>query len=145
VAHRAGSRRRGARNLAFEAKTGKKLWAFKAGGPILHTAGVEGGRVFLGCLDGCVYALDARTGEVAWKSDTLYGAAFKDYWPVVYKDYALVRPAKVSSVRPWKPIEWLHGSLPEAELEKQKALLDAFEKDPAEKNLGYLTKAQPGI
>ena len=50
---------------AFEAKTGKKAWGFKAGGPILHTAGVEGGRVFFGCLDGCVYALDARTGEVA--------------------------------------------------------------------------------
>ncbi len=207
---------------ALEARTGKKLWAFKAGGPILHTAGVEGGRVFFGCLDGCVYALDAakgelawkfesgqrtgfstaillaqgsvfianrrgvyyalsqkdgkvvwqrdlgvpilmssacddgklfvgamdmrvyaldaKTGEVVWKSDTLYGAAFKDYWPVVYKDYVLIRPAKVSGVKLWKPLEWLHGPLPEAELEKQKALLDAFEKDPAEKNLFVLDR-----
>jgi len=207
---------------AFEAKTGKKLWTFKAGGPILHTAGAEGGKVFFGCLDGCVYALDAakgelawkfesglrtgfstavllaegnvfianrsgvyyalsqkdgkvvwqrdlgvpilmssayddgklfvgamdmrvyavdaKTGEVAWKSDTLYGAAFKDYWPVVYRDYVLVRPAKVSGVRLWKPIEWLRGPLPEAELEKQKALLEAFEKDPAEKSLFVLDR-----
>lgn len=208
---------------AFEAKTGKKLWTFKAGGPILHTAGVEGGKVFFGCLDGCVYALDAekgelawkfesglrtgfstavlladgnvfianrggvyyalsqkdgnlvwqrdlgvpilmssaydegrlfvgamdmrvyaldaKTGEVAWRSEVLHGAAFKDYWPVAYKDYVLIRPAKVSGVKLWKPLEWLRGPLPEAELEKQKALLDAFEKDPAEKNLFVLDKA----
>ena len=207
---------------AFEAKTGKKLWAFPAGGPILHTAGVEGGRVFFGCMDGCVYALDAadgklawkfesglrtgfstavllaegnvfianrggvyfalsekdgsvawkrdlgvpilmssaydggrlfvgamdmcvyaldaKSGEAVWKSPTLYGAAFRDYWPVVYKDTVLVRPAKVSGVRLWKPVEWLRGPLPEAELDKQKALLDAFEKDPAEKNLFVLDR-----
>ena len=45
---------------AFEATSGKKLWSFQAGGPILHTAGVEGGKVFFGCLDGSVYALDVE-------------------------------------------------------------------------------------
>jgi outer membrane protein assembly factor BamB len=52
---------------AFEARTGRKLWSFQAGGPILHTAGVEGGKVFFGCLDGCVYALDVAGGKLAWK------------------------------------------------------------------------------
>jgi hypothetical protein len=206
---------------AFEAKTGKKAWAFKAGGPILHTAGVEAGKVFFGCLDGCVYALDAakgeqawkfesglrtgfstamllaegkvfaanrggvyyalsqrdgkvvwrrdlgvpilmssayadgrlfvgamdmrvyaldaRTGAVAWKSDALYGAAFRDYWPVVCKDYVLVRPAKVSGVQPVHvAIEWQPGPLPEAELAKQDRLVAAYEKDPTARNLFVL-------
>ena len=208
---------------AFEATTGKKLWSFPAGGPILHTAGVEGGKVFFGCLDGSVYALDAsdgslawkfdsglrtgfstavllaegkvfianrggvyfalgqgdgklawqrdlgvpilmssayadgklffgamdmrvyaldsKSGEIAWKSETLYGAAFKDYWPVAYKEYVLVRPAKVSGSATGPAIEWLHGPLPDSELLKQEKMLAAFETDPRLKNLFVLDKS----
>lgn len=207
---------------AFEATSGKKLWSFQAGGPILHTAGVEAGRVFFGCLDGCVYALnapdgtlawkfesklptgfstavllaegkvfianrggvyfaldqrdgkpawqrelgvpvlmssayddgrlfvgamdmrvyalDAKTGQTVWTSDTLYGAAFKDYWPVVYKDYVLVRPAKVSGGATGPAIEWFPGPLPQSELDKQEKMLAAFEKNPNTKNLFVLDK-----
>ncbi|MGA2617226.1 MAG: PQQ-binding-like beta-propeller repeat protein [Thermoguttaceae bacterium] len=207
---------------AFEATTGKRLWSFQAGGPILHTAGVERGKVFFGCLDGSVYALDAsdgslawkfesglrtgfstavllaegkvfianrggvyyalgqgdgkvvwqrdlgvpvlmssayvdgtlffgamdmrvyaldaKSGELVWKSDTLYGAAFKDYWPVVYRDYVLVCPAKVSGANTGPAIEWSHGPLPTSELEKQEKMLAAFEKDPESKNLYVLDK-----
>jgi len=207
---------------AFEATTGKKLWSFKAGGPILHTAGVEGGKVFFGCLDGSVYALDpsdgslawkfdsgpgtgfstavllaegkvfianrggvyygldqsdgkpiwqrdlrvpvlmssaydagklffgamdmrvcaldSKTGEIAWISETLYGAAFKDYWPVVYKDYVLVRPTRVSGTNTGPAIEWHFGPLPEPELAKQEKMIAAFEKNPESKNLFVLDK-----
>jgi len=207
---------------AFEATTGKKLWTFKAGGPILHTAGVENGKVFFGCLDGNVYALDAaegkeawcfksglrtgfstavllaegkvfvanrggayfalsqkggaavwkrdlgvpllmspaydegklflgamdmrvyaldsKTGEVAWTSETLHGAAFKDYWPVVCKDWVLIRPARVSGGAYGQPIEWLHGPLPEAEIAKQEKLIAGYEKDATTRNLFVLDK-----
>ncbi|HRR83113.1 MAG TPA: PQQ-binding-like beta-propeller repeat protein [Planctomycetota bacterium] len=208
---------------AFEAKTGKKLWTFKAGGPVLHTAGVEGGKVFFGCLGGCVYALDAakgelawkfdsglrtgfstavlladgnvfiakrggvyyalsqrdgkvvwqrdlgvpilmssaydegrlfvgamdmriyaldaKTGEVAWRSDTVSGIAFRDYWPVVYKDYVLIRPAKASGLQPnYITIEWLRGPLPEPELAKQEKVIAGFEKDPTARNLFVLDR-----
>jgi outer membrane protein assembly factor BamB len=207
---------------AFEATTGKRLWSFPAGGPILHTAGGEGGKVFFGCLDGSVYALntsdgslawkfdsglrtgfstavllaegrvfianrggvyyalgqadgkpvwerdlgvpilmssayadgklyvgamdmrvyalEAKSGEIAWKSETLYGAAFKDYWPVVYKEHVLVRPAKVSGASTGPAIEWFRGPLPESELAKQEKMIAAFEKHPDSKNLFVLDK-----
>lgn len=211
---------------AFDAKTGKKLWTYKAGGAILHTAGAQagaaggagGGTVFFACLDGCVYALavddgalrwrfdskmrtgfstavllaegsvyaanrggayfalrqadgsllwrrdvgaailmssalapggrvvfgamdmrvyalDAKTGEVAWRSDVLPGAAFKDYWPVAYKDLVIVRPQKATGGGTGPAIEWLSGPLPQAELDKQQALLDRLEKDPSQRDL----------
>ncbi len=205
---------------AFEAATGKRLWKHEAGGPILHTAGVEGGKVFFGCMDGCVYALDAvegrqawkfesrhrtgfsaavllaegrvfianrggvcyslsqkdgktewqcdlgvpvlmssscdqgrlfigamdmrvyaldsRTGEVAWKSEPLHGAAFKDYWPVAYKDFILIRPMKVSGASTGPAIEWLAGPLPEPEMAKQEKLVASIEKAPPQKNLFVL-------
>jgi len=207
----------------FDAKTGERSWKFVAGGPILHTAGVEGGKVFFGCMDGCVYAvnaadgklawrfesglrtgfstavlladgkvfianrggtyfalsqkdgavawqrdlgvpilmssamdetrlfvgamdmrvyaLDAKSGAVAWKSEPLPGAAFRDYWPVVYKDYVLVRPARVSGTAYGKPLEWLRGPLPESELAKQQAMLAEAEKIPASRNLFVLDRA----
>jgi outer membrane protein assembly factor BamB len=208
---------------AFDATKGKRLWTFAAGGPILHTAGIEGGKVFFGSMDGCVYALnaadgslawrfgsglrpgfstavllaggnvfianrggtyfalaqkdgavvwkrdvgvpvlmssasdgtrlmvgtmdmrvcalDAKTGEVAWKSAPLPGAAFRDYWPVVYQDYVLVRPARVSGGAYGKPLEWVRGPLPQAELAKQEAMLAEAEKDPAVRNLFVLDRA----
>lgn len=51
---------------AFEAKTGKRLWARPTTGPIEHTVGVADGRVFFGCLDATVHALDSASGEEFW-------------------------------------------------------------------------------
>ena len=191
---------------AFEAKDGKEAWKFKAGGPILHTAGVADGKVFFACLDGKVYArktadgseawtwdsqlptgfstavlladgnvyvanrcgsyfalsqkdgavawrrdvgvpvlmssahhdgtlfvggmdmrcyaLDAKTGQIRWKSEVLPGAAFKDYWPVAYKEYVIVRPMRTSMTWTGPAIEWLGGPLPEAELAKQEKRIE---------------------
>ncbi len=55
---------------AVDARTGAKRWTRKIGGPILHTAGFEGGKVFFGCLDGRVYALNAADGTIVWTFDS---------------------------------------------------------------------------
>ena len=55
---------------AFNAASGgNPLWTYPAGGAILHTAGVEGTKVFFAAKDSCVYALDTSTGALAWKFD----------------------------------------------------------------------------
>jgi eukaryotic-like serine/threonine-protein kinase len=45
-------------------------WKFRAGGAIVSTPAVSGGRVFFGSSDHNVYALDQRTGELRWKFPT---------------------------------------------------------------------------
>ena len=42
------------------------LWTFQAGDMIESTAAVVNGSVYVGALDGFLYALDARTGEKRW-------------------------------------------------------------------------------
>lgn len=51
----------------IDAKTGAKVWVFKAGGPILNSVAAGDGKVFFGSLDGAVYALNATTGTQVWK------------------------------------------------------------------------------
>ena len=43
------------------------LWTFQAGDMIESTAAVVDGTVYVGVLDGFLYALDAQTGERRWK------------------------------------------------------------------------------
>lgn len=70
------------RVYALDAATGKELWKFE---PTVDMQAnrytccdqanrgvqVSGGKVFVGALDGFLYALDAKTGAVVWKSDTV--------------------------------------------------------------------------
>jgi hypothetical protein len=67
---------------AMDAETGKDVWTFQAGGPILHAAAVGAGRVFIGSADGCIQALGAtggdrlwiqRTGAAIWNAPAVYG------------------------------------------------------------------------
>ena len=51
---------------AIDAASGADVWAFAAGGPILHTAAAGEGKVFFGCADGKVYAVNAADGKLAW-------------------------------------------------------------------------------
>jgi outer membrane protein assembly factor BamB len=51
---------------ALDARTGRKVWKYAAGGPIEHTAAVAGGKVFTGCLDGTLHAVTCATGRRAW-------------------------------------------------------------------------------
>jgi outer membrane protein assembly factor BamB len=52
-----------ARSLA----TGKELWSFCAGGPVMCSPTWSGGMLFVPGADGWVYALDAASGRLAWK------------------------------------------------------------------------------
>ncbi|TLN01809.1 hypothetical protein FDZ74_15610, partial [bacterium] len=53
---------------ALNATTGAQAWKFSAGGPILNSVAVDGGRVFFGTMDGAVYALDAASGAQVWRT-----------------------------------------------------------------------------
>ena len=67
---------------ALDAKSGKPLWIFK---PVVDAAiqtricctevnrgvAVWRGRVYVGSIDGFLYALDAATGSVVWRVDTI--------------------------------------------------------------------------
>jgi len=55
---------------AMDAETGKDIWTFKAGGPILHAAAVGDGRVFFGSADGFIRALYVTDGKPAWSLRT---------------------------------------------------------------------------
>jgi len=66
---------------AVDARSGKTLWTFdpetkeaaarSCCGPVSRGVAVEGGRVFMGTLDGRLIALDARTGKPIWEVQTL--------------------------------------------------------------------------
>lgn len=75
------------RAYAFDAASGKELWRFEPAvdmqvnrtvccdmanrGVAVAPDGKGGGKVFVAALDGWLYALDARTGKVAWKADAI--------------------------------------------------------------------------
>lgn len=70
------------RVYALNAATGEELWKFEPEVDMQANRAaccdqanrgvqVQGGKVFVGSLDGYLYALDAKTGAVAWKTDTI--------------------------------------------------------------------------
>ena len=48
--------------------TGVK-WTFKTNGPIVGSPAIAGGVVFIGSLDGSMYAIDQETGQQKWKTE----------------------------------------------------------------------------
>lgn len=67
---------------ALHAGTGKALWSFdpKVDGSVTRKLccgivnrglAVANGRVFVGALDGLLFALDSKAGAIAWQVDTL--------------------------------------------------------------------------
>jgi quinohemoprotein ethanol dehydrogenase len=70
------------RAYAFEAATGRELWRFE---PVVDMqvnrtvccdmanrgVAVARGKVFVSALDGWLYALDAKTGKIVWKTDAV--------------------------------------------------------------------------
>ena len=60
---------------AIDSQNGDEVWAFRAGGPILHSAACDRGRVFMGSADGNIYALEAKSGAEVWR----YGGPFGGY------------------------------------------------------------------
>ena len=70
------------RAYAFDAATGRELWRFEPQVDMQvnrtvccdmanRGVAVARGKVFVSALDGWMYALDAATGEVAWKGDAV--------------------------------------------------------------------------
>ena len=70
------------RAYAFNAASGRELWRFEPAVDMQvnravccdqanRGVAVARGKVFVGALDGVLYALDARTGKVAWRADTV--------------------------------------------------------------------------
>lgn len=77
------------RAYAFDAATGKELWRFEPEvdmqvnrtvccDMVNRGVAVGRGKVFVASLDGWMYALDARTGAVVWKSDFIENRAKGD-------------------------------------------------------------------
>jgi outer membrane protein assembly factor BamB len=52
------------------ATLGGVKWTFKTGGPIVGSAVVSGGVVYIGSFDGFLYAVDQETGKEKWKFET---------------------------------------------------------------------------
>lgn len=72
---------------AIDSETGKDVWAFKAGGAVLHTCAAAGGKVFFGNAEGKVYAVNAADGTPAW-SISLGPAVWNA--PLVYEGVVIV-------------------------------------------------------
>ncbi len=75
------------RVFAFDARTGRRLWAFdpQARGewlrngcckPVNRGVAVWNGKVYVGAFDGRLIALDAATGRKLWEADTTNGERF---------------------------------------------------------------------
>jgi len=84
VAYFSGSSEEGGGTVvALAAETGSELWRSEIPARIECSPSFDanGGRVAIGADDGCVYALDALTGEVAWRfraGDAVKGAVATD-------------------------------------------------------------------
>ena len=53
-----------------ESSSLEELWTFQTGGSIWGAATLADGVVYFGSDDACLYAVDARTGEMIWKYTT---------------------------------------------------------------------------
>jgi len=74
---------------ALNAKTGKQVWAFTAGGRIDSSPTWDRGRLLFGSADGAVYCLDAKEGALAWRFEAAPGPSrivsynqLESLWPV---------------------------------------------------------------
>ena len=78
--------------ICLDAKTGKELWRFTAGGNVDSPPTIARGMAVFGSSDGCVYALSASDGALVWKFQAALG------------DRRLIARDQIESVWP------LHGS-----------------------------------
>ena len=78
------------RVYALDAATGRELWTYDPGvdaqwgryaccDVVNRGVAVWQGRVYVSALDGYLHALDAATGRLLWKTDTLVGRAAGDF------------------------------------------------------------------
>lgn len=74
---------------SLDAKNGKELWSYTAGGRVDSSPSIYKGMVLFGCADGWIYSLDAETGTLAWRflaapGESLVSAygQLESRWPV---------------------------------------------------------------
>jgi hypothetical protein len=65
-------------------------WRYKTDGPILFSAAFQDDVIYFASNDSYAYAIDARDGDLVWKSAKLPGAGFYSWWPVVYRDWVIL-------------------------------------------------------
>jgi hypothetical protein len=74
--------------MAIHADTRQPIWSTKLDSAFLGSFALnaKAQRLYIGCEDMRVYALDARIGQWIWRSDKLPGVSFRGYYPVVAPD-----------------------------------------------------------
>ncbi|MDD3826522.1 MAG: PQQ-binding-like beta-propeller repeat protein [Anaerolineae bacterium] len=74
--------------LRDDGSKASQLWEFGTGGPILLSAAASrnGDTIYFASNDMYAYALNARTGNLVWKSAKLPAGGFHSWWPVVAGD-----------------------------------------------------------
>jgi outer membrane protein assembly factor BamB len=72
----------------LDAKNGRPVWKYVAGGPVDSPPTIWGGRAIFGCSDGWIYCLRASDGELVWR----FGAAGAGRRIVSYGQLESVRP-----------------------------------------------------
>jgi len=108
---------------------GRVVWQHKLEAPVLMSSALSDGKLYVPAMDMRVYALDAATGKRLWVSKTLTGAALKDYWPVAYKGFVIIRTQrKYGKGAPNFAIKWQTGMLPKEELDRQLRLIEIYRK-----------------
>ena len=55
---------------ALDRGSGKTVWVYETGGPVLGSCAYAGGVVYAGSMDHCCHAIDARTGRRVWAQET---------------------------------------------------------------------------
>ena len=129
---------RGGIYYALNQADGSVAWQRDIGVPIFMSSAYNNGKIFFGAMDMRVYALNSHTGAIEWRSDEgeVWGAAFKDYWPVAYDGYVFIRPMKVEGGRSGSPpLSRQTGPLPQSELDKQTEMIANYQSDPHSQNL----------
>lgn len=69
---------------------GRLQWKQPLSWHVYSTPAWEAGKVFVVTEDMYVHCLDAQTGRSLWKSQKLYGMAFREFYPVVHQGKVLV-------------------------------------------------------
>lgn len=56
---------------AFDTKSGKELWQYKTDNSVKNTIAADDKQVYALDANGVVYAINAQTGKLAWRNDTI--------------------------------------------------------------------------
>jgi len=112
---------------ALSQTDGSVVWQRDVQTTVLMSSCLDNGKLYFGAMDMRVYALDTTDGSVAWTSEPFPGTAFKDYWPVCYNNYVILRSYPQTREKMATTIVDSIGPLPASELNKQDSIISAYE------------------